>query len=146
MPELLLLATIDGQDIVIRSDQVESVVDIGTVTPVPRAVPAVKGLAALRSRVVTVIDTGIALNDAAQTRQRRRAVVTQVDGHHYALLVDTLNDVARFPVVPLTSGLMLEPRWAMIAVGMIERAGQPVVLIDLPAVVACATGDLRHAA
>lgn len=146
MAELLLLATIDGQEVVIRSGQARSVVDIGTITPVPRAARAVRGLAALRSQVVTVIDTGIALDEAAMPPPRRRAVVTRVDGHHYALLVDTLNDVVEYPVMPLTSGLVLAPRWASVAAGMIERDGRPVLLIDLPAVIARATGDVRAAA
>ncbi|MEP9401676.1 chemotaxis protein CheW [Sphingomonas sp. VNH70] len=146
MAELLLLATIDGQDVVIRSDQVESVVDIGPVTPVPRALRAVRGLAALRSRVVTVIDTGIALDPAAVAPPRRRAVVTRVEGHYYALLLDRLNDVAEFPVLPLTPGLVLDPRWAQVADAMIERDGHPILLIDLPAVIARATGERRSAA
>ncbi len=56
MPQLFLLATIVGQEVAIRSDHVESVVDIGAITPVARTSRAVRGLAALRSRVVTVID------------------------------------------------------------------------------------------
>ncbi len=146
MVELLLMATIGGQPVAIRSDQVESVVDIGPVTPVPRAPEAVRGLAALRSRVVTVIDAAIALGDAAVASPRRRAVVTQVDGHHYALLVDALDDVLEFPVRPLTAGLVLGVRWASVADAMIERDGQPVLILDLPGIVARATGETRAAA
>ncbi|KQM98394.1 chemotaxis protein CheW [Sphingomonas sp. Leaf407] len=146
MVELLLMATIDGQAVAIRSDQVESVVDIGTVTPVPLARRAVRGLAALRSRVVTVIDTGVALDEAITPPPRRRAVVTRVDGHHYALLVDALDDVLEFEVQPLTPGLVLCPRWAAVADGMIERGDTPVLIVDLPAIVARVTGEGRIAA
>ncbi len=146
MGELFLLATIVGQEVAIRSQHVESVVDINAVTPVPRTSRAVRGLAALRSRVVTVIDTVIVLDEAAPDAVRRRAVVTQVDGHHYALLVDTLDDVTRFVPRSLSSGLMPGAEWAAIADGLIERDGRPVLILDLPAIVARAAGTLRTAA
>ena len=59
--DLFLIAHIAGRGVAIESGQVDSVVDIGDVVAVPLADRAVRGLAALRSRVVTVIDTGIAL-------------------------------------------------------------------------------------
>lgn len=146
MAELFLLATIVGQEVAIRSKHVESVVDINAVTPVPRTSRAVRGLAALRSRVVTVIDTVIALDDAVPDTVRRRAVVTEVEGHHYALLVDTLDDATWFVPRPLTAGLMPGAAWASIADGMIERDGRPVLILDLPAIVARAAGTARIAA
>ncbi|NWP61371.1 chemotaxis protein CheW, partial [Escherichia coli] len=54
MSHLYLIAQIAGRAVAIDSEQVESVVDIGEVTAVPRASAHVRGLAALRSRVVTV--------------------------------------------------------------------------------------------
>ncbi|WP_333994147.1 chemotaxis protein CheW [Sphingomonas sp. 22R3R2A-7] len=86
--ELFLIAHIAGRGVAIPADQVASVVDIGDVVAVPLAEPSVRGLAALRSRVVTVIDTGTALGLAPTPDAARRAVITQVDGHHYAILVD----------------------------------------------------------
>lgn len=146
MPELFLLATILGQDVAIRSDHVESVVDIGTITPVARTSRAVRGLAALRSRVVTVIDTAIILDPDGPASDRHRAVVTQVDGHHYALLVDTLDDAHRFVPRPLSAGLMPGAGWAAIASGLIEREGRVVLILDLPSIVARAGDGARIAA
>jgi purine-binding chemotaxis protein CheW len=131
---LFLIAHLAGRAIAIDSDHVESVVDLADVTPVPRASASVRGLTALRSRVVTVIDTPVALGlppapDAA------RAIITQVEGHHYALLVDTLEDVAPFPLHPLASGVALEGAWREVARGEIERDGEPVLAVDLRALI-----------
>ncbi len=144
MDELFLLATVAGQAVAIRSDQVESVVDIGEVTPVPRASAHVRGLTALRSRVVTVIDTGAVLDHAALDARHRRAVVTMVDGHHYALLVEAVDDVTEFRPEPLAPGLVLGGAWSGIVTSMIERDGHPVLIVDLPAIVARIGSDVRH--
>lgn len=139
MSHLYLIAQVAGRPVAIDADQVESVVDIGEVTAVPRASQHVRGLAALRSRVVTVIDTQSALGLEAGS-QAKRAVITQVDGHHYALLVDTLDDVAPFDLVPLAPGVTLEPAWRLASRGLIERDGEPILAIDLAALVPTAAG------
>jgi hypothetical protein len=71
MSHLYLIAQVAGRPVAIDSDQVESVVDIGEVTAVPRASRHVRGLAALRSRVVTVVDTQSALGMEAADHARR---------------------------------------------------------------------------
>ncbi|HWU73325.1 MAG TPA: chemotaxis protein CheW, partial [Sphingomonas sp.] len=83
--QLFLIAHIAGRGVAIDSAQVESVVDIGAVIPTPRAAPHIRGLAALRSRVVTVIDTHAALGLPKLAIAGSRAVITVVDGHHYAV-------------------------------------------------------------
>lgn len=133
--DLFLIARIAGRTVAIASPQVESVVDITDIVPIPRADRQVRGLAALRSRVVTVIDTRIALGLEAGTGEARRAVITIVDGHHYAMLVDALEDVAPFVLAPLTSGLLLDKGWASVARGVIEREGEPILAIALAALV-----------
>lgn len=146
MRNLFLLARVAGQDVAILSDHVESVVDIAAVSPVPRTSAAVCGLAALRSRVVTVVDTALAIDPANDPCRRRRAVVTQVDGHHYALLVDMLDDAYRCEVRPLSAGLTPGPAWAAVVGGMIDHDGRAVLILDLSAVVARAAGGERAAA
>ncbi|MEG3166022.1 chemotaxis protein CheW [Sphingomonas sp. PB2P19] len=133
--ELFLIAQIAGRGVAIQSGQVDSVVDIGDVVAVPLADDAVRGLAALRSRVVTVIDTGIALGLDPTPADARRAVITRVDGHHYAVLVDALDDVAVFDPLALPPGLALDRGWARAGVGIVERDGEPLLILDLAAVV-----------
>jgi len=135
MPQLFLIAQIAGRAVAIESGQVESVVDIGVIVPVPGADRQIHGLAALRSRVVTVIDTRVALGlDHART-PATRAVITQHEGHHYAILVDALEDVAPFEQVPLSSGIVLDQGWRAAGCGIIERDGEPVLVIDLCALI-----------
>lgn len=129
--ELFLIAHVAGRAVAIPAEQVDSVVDLGEVVPVPGTERAVRGLAALRSRVVTVIDTGLALGLDATFDAVRRAVITLVDGHYYAVLVDALEDVALFARQPL-GALRLGAGWAAAGVALIERDGEPVLVIDLP--------------
>lgn len=134
MAHLYLIAQIAGRSVAIDSNQVESVVDIGEVTPVPRAGATVRGLAALRSRVVTVVDTQSALGIMGE-KDATRAVITHVDGHHYAMLVDALDDVAPFDLLPLAGGVALEGAWRGAGRGVVERDGEPILAIDLASLV-----------
>lgn len=132
---LFLIAQIAGRGVAIDTTQVESVVDVGDLVAVPRTAAAVRGLVALRSRVVTVIDTGTALGLAPTPATARRAVITLVDGHHYAILVDALEDVAKFKSQPLSSGLALDHGWARAGTGLVERDGEPLLIVDLAALI-----------
>ena len=77
--QLFLIAHIAGRGVAIDSAQVESVVDIGHVTPTPRVAKHIRGLAALRSRVVTVIDTHAALGLPPIGIAGSRAVITVIE-------------------------------------------------------------------
>lgn len=134
MSELFLLAHVAGRPVAIPAEQVDSVVDLSGIVPVPGAERSLRGLAALRSRVVTVIDTGLALGLDPTPQGARRAVITRVDGHHYAVLVDGLEDVAPFDRQPL-AGLRLGNGWAVAGAALIERDGEPVLVLDLPRLV-----------
>jgi purine-binding chemotaxis protein CheW len=133
--QLFLIAHIAGRGVAIDSTQVESVVDIGHVTPTPRVAKHIRGLAALRSRVVTVIDTHAALGLPAIGIAGSRAVITVIDGHHYAVLVDSLEDIAPFEAAPLPSGVTLDAGWQRAGCGEIERDGEPILTIDLTALI-----------
>jgi len=135
MSKLFLIARIAGRSVAIDSDQVESVVDIGEITPVPRADAEIRGLAALRSRVVTVIDTHAALGLPKSDHGPGRAVITLADGHHYAILVDALEDVAPFSLAPLAGGIAVEGGWRKAGCGVIDRDGDPMLAIDLRALI-----------
>lgn len=134
MTELFLIAHIAGRGVALATAQVDSVVDIGEVVAVPRAETAIRGLTALRSRVVTVVDTGTALGLPPMPHGAARAVITRVDGHFYAILVDSLEDVATFERLPL-SGLALDRGWQAAGTGLIDRDGEPMLILDLDALV-----------
>jgi purine-binding chemotaxis protein CheW len=134
MTELFLIARIAGRGVAVPSAQVVSVVEIGQVVAVPRAPHAVRGLAALRSRVVTVIDTAAALGER-HAGEGARAIIMAADGHEYALLVDALEDVVSCEAQPLSSGLALDRGWAAAGIGMVEHGGEPLLILDLAALV-----------
>ncbi|WP_242137247.1 MULTISPECIES: chemotaxis protein CheW [unclassified Sphingomonas] len=132
---LFLIAQIAGRTVAIESSQVESVVDIGAIIPVPRAERHVRGLAALRSRVVTVIETRAALGLPPGDGSAMRAVITIVEGHHYAVLVDALEDVAAFDLAPMSPGIVLDKGWPGVARGIVERDNEPILAIALDALI-----------
>jgi purine-binding chemotaxis protein CheW len=135
MSDLFLIAEIGGRAVAIGADQVESVVDIATVTPVPLADGRVRGLAALRSRVVTVINSCVALGLPCPGDAARRAVITHIEGHPYAMLVEGVEDVAAYELQPLTSGIALDAGWKSVGIGVVEHHDEPVLVIDLRALV-----------
>jgi purine-binding chemotaxis protein CheW len=135
MADLFLIARIAGRPVAIASGQVESAVDLGEIVPVPGADARVRGLAALRSKVVTVIDTHAVLGLADAPAVQGRAVITVIDGHHYAIQVDALEDVTPGTLQPLAGGITLCPDWRAIGCGFVEIDGEPVLAIDLRAMI-----------
>ncbi len=72
---------------------------------------------------------------AADIEAKGRAVITVIDGHHYAVLVDALEDVTPCALQPLAGGIVLDPAWRPIGCGIVELGGEPVLAIDLRAMV-----------
>lgn len=131
MAELLLIARLAGRRIAFPAAKVEAVVELEGITPAPCAAPHVAGLAALRSRVLTVIDGLAALElgrwgeDAA-----RDAIVVPCDGHTYALIVEEVEDVveADGPHAPLAAPV--GAGWDRVAIGTVEVNQELFLLID----------------
>lgn len=135
MRDLFLMARVAGHAVAVRSSAVESVVDLGEITPTPRAARHVLGLATLRSRVVTVLDTAAALTGGTPHAAPRRAIVSAIDDHHYAFVVDTLDDVAAFETQPVPTGVVLSGSWSRAVEAMIEHAGETALVVDLSTIV-----------
>ena len=133
MSELLLVVTIAGERVALRSAAVESVVELDALIPVPRAAPHVAGLSALRSRVLTVIDCMRALERGATDCSDgiREAVVDELDGHHYALLVDLVEDVVEAMSEPSPVRAAMRPGWERISEGMVETETGPLLVVDV---------------
>jgi purine-binding chemotaxis protein CheW len=143
MAELLLIVRLDGERIALPADDVESVVELEGLTPVPGVPRHVAGLAALRSRVLTVIDCIAALDPARRTESVRDAVVVVAEGHPYALLVDMVEDVvdAEGEVGPVRTALA--GGWARVARGMVEAEGRLTLVADVHAFI---SGAMARAA
>ncbi|WBO21452.1 chemotaxis protein CheW [Sphingomonas abietis] len=137
MEDLKLIARIAGQEIALAADAVESVVEIEAITPVPLAGVHIAGLAALRSRVLTIIDTYAALEIGVSPRDGIvQAVVVTIDHHLYGLLVDEVVDVAAITGDPLPLHAGLSRGWANAGLGIVEHQERALLLLDPARIVA----------
>ncbi|MCB2044830.1 MAG: chemotaxis protein CheW [Novosphingobium sp.] len=130
----IVVATIAGSEVALPADRIDCVIELGALTPVPRAPAAIAGLATLRSRVLTVIDTSVALGLAPDRTSSGgtggKAVVIRHGGHDYALCVDAVRDVkqAAGEVEPLS--VPVGDGWQRVARGMIATGASHLLLID----------------
>jgi purine-binding chemotaxis protein CheW len=132
MNELLLIVTIAGSRVAFPAAKVESVVELDALSPVPRAAAHVAGLSALRSRVLTVIDCQRSLElGSTDLEGLREAAVVEVDGHHYALTVDAVEDVVEALSDPQPVRAAMEAGWERVGLGMVETEEGPLLLVDI---------------
>lgn len=144
MAELLLIVRLGGERIALPAADVEAVVEIGSLTPVPGAAGHVAGLAALRSRVLTVIDCLASLDPSRRLPEdAREAVMAVVDGHPYALLVEAVEDVVEAGGERQSATSSLAGGWRRIGRATIEAEGDLLLLADVEALIA---GPAREAA
>lgn len=138
MNALLLVVTIAGEQVVLPASDVESVVEIDTLIAVPRAAPHVAGLSALRSRVLTVIDCmrSLELGSSDCADGIREAAVVELDGHHYALIVDLVEDVVEALSEPQAIRAAMGAGWERASKGMVETERGPLLLLDVAALIA----------
>lgn len=129
MAELLLIVRLAGERVALPASEVEAVVELEAITPVPRAAAHVKGLAALRSRVLTVIDGPTALGAGCMS-EAPEAVIVPSDGHSYVLLLDAVEDVVEADEARLPLRAPLAPQWARVASHMVKAGGDLLLLVD----------------
>jgi purine-binding chemotaxis protein CheW len=137
MEDLKLIARVAGQEVALSADAVESVVEIEAITPVPLAGVHIAGLAALRSRVLTIIDTYAALELGRSPRDGViQAIVVTIDNHLYGLLVDEVVDVAAILGDPQPLHAGLSRGWMNAALGIVEHQGRALLQLDPARIVA----------
>ncbi len=144
MADLLLIVRLAGERIALPAAEVESVVEIDSLTPVPGAAGHIAGLAALRSRVLTVIDCLASLDPGRSLDPgHTEAVMTVVDGHPYALMVEAVEDVVEAGGEPQPAAASLAGGWRRIGRATVEAEGDLLLLADIEALIA---GPAREAA
>lgn len=133
MNELLLIVSIASSRVALPAASVESVIELEALTPVPRAPSHIAGLSALRSRVLTVIDCQRALGFEQSTYNGaiHEAAVVELDGHHYALSVDAVEDVIEARSDPKDIGAAMGEGWDRVSKGMVETDEGPLLLVDV---------------
>ena len=148
MNELLLIVSISGSRVALPAAEVESVVELESLIPVPRAPAHLAGLSALRSRVLTVIDCQRSLERGStdlNDGQLHEAAGVEVDGHHYALTVDAVEDVVAALSEPAPIRAAMGGGWERVSKGMVETEEGPLLLVDIAAVIAGPGAEARAA-
>jgi len=137
MDHSLLLVRIAGEMAALDSARIQSVVELEAVTPVPQGPAHVAGLAALRSRAMTVIDCRRSLElpddddeDRGADDDGALAVVVELDEYLYALLVDQVEEVVPLEGEPAMLRTDLLPGWSRVTLGMVETSAGPALLLD----------------
>lgn len=144
MNELLLMCTIAGRRAAIPAVEVQSVIEIENITPIPGTHDFICGLTALRSQALTVIDSSLALGIGHPCDSKdQRAAVVEIDGHLYAILVDEAHDVGEARSEPVAVPGGFGEGWQRAAKGMVETDGGPALLVDIPQLV---SGPIQAAA
>jgi purine-binding chemotaxis protein CheW len=129
---LFLFASIAGTPIAVRASEIEAVVRLGDIVPVHRVPPHVRGLAALRSRVLTVVDIESRIFGRTMTLEKNPlAVVAEMSAHTYGLLVETVSDICEAPggIVPIQG--RIDRAWEPFATALVEREGRSHLLLTL---------------
>lgn len=134
---LYMMGRIGETSVAIPAESVEAVVRIGAVVPAPGAPACVRGLVAIRSRILTLIDCALATGEANDGDAPFMAIVS-VDGHGYALSFNAVEDVAVLPE-PTPARGAVSPGWARLDPQMVDHWGQVMLVIDPAKLIAVAT-------
>ena len=144
MNDLLLICTIAGRRAAIPALDVQSVIEIETITPIPGTHDFICGLTALRSQALTVIDSSLAIGLGTPCISKdNRAAVIESEGHLYAILVDEAHDVGEARSEPVAVPGGFGDGWQRAARGMVETDEGPALLVNVPKLIA---GPLQAAA
>lgn len=142
---LHLVAHIGGCGVLFDTDRVASVVELDVATPTPGAGSAVIGLAAMRSKVATVLDVRRLLDlpprVVSEGARIGHAVAAMVDGHLYAIAVDSLEDIGTFTIEAPPAGLgapgdgkdsdaEAQPGWDFVS-GVADGSGETLIVLDI---------------
>ena len=145
MDQLYLLATLAGTRVAVAAQEVEAVVKLADISPVPGMPAHVAGLSALRSRVLTIIDVPALICGApTPLLQRGLAIIADISGHSYGLMVDAVHDICQVPEGNLPLRGQLDRAWVPYALAIVEQYGQPHLLVSLASFIE--TGLLAQAA
>lgn len=132
MKKLYLFACVAGTAIAVRTDEIEAVVKVTNISPVPCMLPHIAGLSTLRSRVLTIIDVAALIYGVATPKQDRPlAIIADISGHSYGLIVDSVSDICAVTDGELPLRGRLSPAWTPFAQSIVENEGVPHLLVTL---------------
>jgi purine-binding chemotaxis protein CheW len=98
--------------------------------------PSIAGIFALRSRVLTLVDTQFHITGVQQNAQKGTlAVVTEIAGHQYGLLVDKVHDVVPIAVEQADSNIRPPAAWNRYVDHIAMHEGELVMILNTDALV-----------
>ena len=134
---LYLIADLAGSRVAIESGMVESVVHVSEIVPAPMSDPSIAGIFALRSRVLTLIDTQYLVTGIQQRAEKGAlSVVTEIAGHQYGLLVDKVHDVVAIDTQQAETSITAPAAWARYVDHIASIDGSLVMILNTAALVA----------
>ena len=124
---LHLLCRVGGSRLAFPAHQIEAVVRCGALVPAPGAPPCVRGLAAIRSRLLTVLDCAVIAGEHPGDSPFM-AIIT-VDGHGYGLLLDAVDDVV---LLPPSQAMPVQPKsgWQALHPQLIDHCGEMWLAVE----------------
>jgi purine-binding chemotaxis protein CheW len=131
--ELFLFATVAGTAIAMPTHELEAVVRLGEIVPIARTSAHVRGLAALRSRVLTIIDMrALVIGEQSEMGKAPLAIVAEVDGHSYGLLIDNVSDICAVEdgILPIRG--RVNAMWEPFAKGMTLYENHLHLAVSIP--------------
>jgi purine-binding chemotaxis protein CheW len=136
MNNLFLIADLAGSRVAIESSLVESVVHVPEIVPAPRSDPSIAGIFALRSRVLTLIDTQFLITGVQQKAEKGAlAVVTEIGGHQYGLLVEKVHDVVAINIEQAEVSIKAPPAWRRYVTQVATYDDLLIMILDTSALV-----------
>lgn len=134
--KLYLIADLAGSRVAIESGLVESVVHVPDIVPAPMSDASIAGIFALRSRVLTLIDTQFLITGVQQVpRKGALAVITDIAGHQYGLLVDKVHDVVAINTDRAETNVVPPTVWARYVSQIATEDGALVMILNTTALV-----------
>lgn len=131
MEALYLIAHINGACVGIESGAIESIVHVQDIVSVPMCDPSIAGLFALRSRVLTLIDTQYLVTGASRKAEKGAlAVVVDIAGHQYGLLVDKVEDVVSIRADQMEGQIKPSSDWAALVGQTASVDGRLVMILE----------------
>jgi len=136
MNSLLVMALIAGRRCAFLAPDVQSVIEIGTITPIPRTASYIAGLTAMRSQALTVLDCRTAIGfNADEFSIDHRAIVASCRGDSYALRVDAIEDICSAMSEPAEVPGGFGEQWSLASKGLVETRTGPALLLDLERII-----------
>jgi purine-binding chemotaxis protein CheW len=126
---LYVIAIVAGQRVAVDAADVAAVVDLAQIVPVPLAPPNIRGICALRSHILTVVDLAGALGQPCE-KISRRAIRMEIDGHHYAFVVASVEQVEPILEKIHPIDLSIGRGWAPAVTGRVQTESGTALLIE----------------